>query len=367
MKPSECGVGGRLWNLPRTWPLILLLACAIECHSASADDTKANYVFVDGAAVTLTPDSSNVFTFDTPIKNSGKAGGAKALVKGKDDPGCTLAKIADPETITLPANTIEIQHFKITGANSPATCYVELVTDGAEGNTSLKQIKLTSQIVSCFVLILLAVCLAISAGIAAHTGHSITKTLQIGWRYTLGSPAWDFAKSWFSTTTLVGAIISAALALSGLPELTKYASKSGYSVLALLISLVVIVAPFIFIVFRTGAIKEDGKDNTTKKFSVEYEGSLWAFVVSCAATLFAGLAQVIVLGLLFHEVFQALWSLIAGLIFVAVLGLGLWIYSVQSMWLTVKLQKAEKDAREGKDNAGNKIVIDRPLPSWSVL
>ena len=73
------------------------------------------------------------------------------------------------------------------------------------------------------------------------------------YNFKLGSPAWDFTKSWSSNTALAGAVISTALALSALPELTKYASKSGYSALALLISFAVIIAPFVFIAFRSGA------------------------------------------------------------------------------------------------------------------
>jgi hypothetical protein len=296
----------------------MLLASAIECHSAAyaeeaqAGEAPTNFVFVDGAAVTLSPDSSNAFKFDVPIKNSGKTGEAKATLLSGDE-GCAEAKIDDPkDNIKLPTNGIAITPFKISGVKLPATCYIELVTveaDGKPSNTSLKQIKLTRQYVSSDVLVLLSLCLLASCITAAYAGFNITRELNVHRNFTLGSPAWDFAKSWFSTTTLVGAIISTALALSALPELTKYASKSGYSVLALLISLVVIVAPFIFVVFSKGEVK---KDETGKKYSVEYEGPLWAFVVSCAITLFAGLAQLVVLCLLLHEVFQALWSLIAG-------------------------------------------------------
>jgi len=66
---------------------------------------------------------------------------------------------------------------------------------------------------------------------------------------------------------------------------------------------------------------------------------------------------------LLHEVLQAQsWS-IAGAGFAIVLGLGLCIYTVLSMRLTVKLQKAEKEAR--KTAAGTERKL--PLPSWSIM
>jgi hypothetical protein len=365
MKPSTCRSRSQLSKPSRLVPtIILLLASSVECHAAAADDNnRANIAFVDAAAVTLTPDGLNNFTFDSPVKNSGKTGTAKASIEGADA-GCAGAKIVDPDNkgITLGSNAIAIRNFKITGASLPATCYVRLTTDGTNDNTSLKQIKLTSQTVGCIALVLLAICLAITVLIIFFTGVRIVTKHKVSVTYRIGAPAWDFAKSWFSTTTLVGAIISGALALTGLPELTKYASKSGYSLLALLISLLVLVAPFIFIVFRRGWIKET-TENSTKKYSVEYEGPLWAFLVSCAVTLFAGLAQLFVLWLLLHEVLQDQSWAIAGAISAVLLGLGLCVYSVLSIRLTVKLQKAEKDAKGKTDGVGEKIQ----LPSWSIL
>ncbi|MFQ3457639.1 hypothetical protein PMN64_30570 [Bradyrhizobium sp. UFLA01-814] len=85
------------------------------------------------------------------------------------------------------------------------------------------------------------------------------------------SPSWDFAKSWTSNATLVGGIVTAALSLSALPELTKHASKSGYSAL---VSLVVTVAPFIFTALRSGTVK---KDATIQQDVVVYQGYLLPF------------------------------------------------------------------------------------------
>ena len=369
MKATGCGLGGRVRKLGRTWPAIMLLALAIECSSAYADDLKPNFVFVDGAAATLSPDGSNAFKFDTPVKNSGgKEGVASVKLLSDKDKGCDPpAKVVDPKTtIRLSPNAVEITHFEIKNVKLPATCYIELVTEGEGGNTSLKQIKLTQQYVTSTVLAALCWCIVISGvcALVAWGWAEIDLGKKICLNFKLGSPAWEFAKGWTSTTTLVGAIISTALTLSALPELPKYASKSGYSTLALLISLAVIIAPFVFIVFRTGEPRSDGQKPET--YAVVYQGCLWSFLLSCAITLFAGLAQLVVLFLLLHEIFQeyrfwsfspdhAPWSCNAGFIVTLALGVALCWYVLYSMRLTVKLQSKAADGAQGR------------LPTWPVL
>jgi len=336
------------------WPAIMLLAFAIERPSAYAEDAKPNFVFVDGAAVTLSPDASNAFKFDIPLKNSGgKEGKASLKLSGKDK-GCQ-AKV-NPEAISLSSNAIEITHFEITNVELPATCYIELVTEGGGGNTSLKQIKLTQQYATSTVLTPLCICALISVAVAltAWGVAWIWLKRKLCLNFKLGSPAWDFTKSWTSTTTLVGAIISTALTLSALPELPKYASKSGYSALALLISLVVIIAPFVFTAVRTGEIQEDGKT-----YSVVYQGCLWAFLPSCAITLFAGLAQLVVLYFLLSEIFEGYRFWVFQFYVAAVLGLMLCGHALYSMFLTIKLQ-AEVDAKR-KDATTNGTFLTWPI------
>jgi hypothetical protein len=385
MKTTGCGLGGRVGKLRRAWPAIMLLAFAIKCSCAYADDPKANFVFVDGTAVTLSPDSSDAFKFDTPVKNSGgNEGVASVKLLSDKDKRCDPPAMVDPKTtLRLSSNAVEITLFEIKNVKKlPATCYIELVTEGEGGNTSLKQIKLSQPYVTWAVLILLGFCLGVSVVVAGVTWFLAHRWLKrIHWKFKLGPPAWDFTKSWTSTTTLVGVIISTALTLSALPELTKHASKSGYSTLALLISFAVIIAPFVFIAFRMGtAAKEEATEKNyavvyqgylgvvakyeanEKKYGVVYQGYLWAFLLSCTITVFAGLAQLVVLSLLLHEVSNEcrFWSFLLLLLTVG-LGIGLCWYSGNSMYLTIKLQTLVD--RENAVIDGNK----GPLLTWPVL
>jgi hypothetical protein len=340
----------------RSWPAIVLTAFSLGCASAHADEAKPNIVFVDGTAVTLSPNSSNEFNFDTPLKNTGSIPGEASveLLSGSDN-GCGPGQVVKPKgKIKLSPNAVEITQFEISNVKLPTICHIQLKTDGTDGNTSLKQIKLTQQYSTLTVLLTLLGCFIISLVTA---GAAWSKT-RPSWDFKLGPPAWDFTKSWSSNTSLAGAIIVTALTLSALPELTQYASKSGYSILALLIAFAAIVAPFVFTAFRSGVIK---KDPTTKLPFVEYHGFLCLFLISCAITMFAGLAQLVVAHWLLYEIFREYslsWLLLVSM---AALGGSMCVYACYSMRLTIQLQAG---ASTPTDNA---LAQKVPMLSWPIL
>lgn len=364
--------------------LVALALCSLAGGHALADPAPS-LVFVDGSAATLSPDSSNVFRLDLALKNSGGAGGSGSLrVLDERDNGCD--KSATTAVEKLAPGDVTVVHIEIANVMLPATCYVVLKTDG--GDSSLKEIKLSQQYLTSAILTPLRVCFWISIVVAgvAWLAAGVLLGGMAPW-FMLGSPAWDFTKSWTSTTTLVGGILSTALTLSALPDLTRYASKAGYSALALLISLAVVVAPFVYVALRAGCIE---KDAAAKTYTVVYRGCLWAFLLSCALTLFAGLAQLSVLSVLLHEVFRGYrfwsfttegdpWSANAGSIATFVMGAVLCWYAGYSMYLTVKLQKqADSDAvnlkrvRQAADHTlaateGAPETAKGPLLSWPVL
>lgn len=271
----------------------------------------------------------------------------------------------DPKAkIGLSANAVTIKHIEITDVQLPATCFLQLVTEGEGGNSSLKQIKFNQQYVTSAVLRPLWTCFWISLVVAGLAWIFACLTKPVSPIFMLGSPSWDFAKSWTSNATLVGGIVTTALSLSALPELTKYASKSGYSALALLLTFVVTVAPFIFIALRSGTVQ---KDAATKQDVVVYQGYLLPFLLSGAITLFAGLAQLLVLFFLLKEVFEnyrlwLFWPYCESWSFLTLaLGLAMYWYVGSSMVLTIKLQlAADGDASTKATAKAAKDFADRP-------
>jgi hypothetical protein len=246
---------------------------------------------------------------------------------------------ADPKA-KLESNEIAITHFKITNVRLPTTCYIEIQTHagGEIVNRTMKQVKLSQTYATSDVFIALMIGLGLSVLVVIAAWIRVHRKLELPENFRLGSPAWDFAKSWLSTITLVSGIITTALALSALPELTQHASKGGYALLVLLLSFAVIVAPLAFIVFSFGSVEK-----VEKGYSIVYRGRLAFFFLSCAITLFAGLAQLAVVFLLLDEVLHdyAIWPGLLVLIGVLLGGALCW-YAGYSMFLTVKLQIADK-------------------------
>jgi hypothetical protein len=323
----------------------IVLAGLTACILAWAEDAPPpRLVFADETAVTASPDKNGKFAFDFTIKNaggnadaSGKPGEGALTLNHEMGKGCTNAQLAaTPKApIQLKSNAVTVVHVEITQAELPATCYVELSTTGPTGNTSVKQVKLNQQYVTSTFVTPLVRGLGISLAIVAITG-----LLCGGWGLRFGPPAWEFAKSWASTTTFAGGAFTTAVAFSVLPELTKYASKAGYAILSLLISLLVVVAPFVFSGLRDGEIKWDEKNH---QYGVVYHGGFFFFWLSCALTLFAALAQLIVVFVVYREMFPDIDPWARDVPFYVMVGLGvvLCVYAILTIRLTIKLQTTE--------------------------
>jgi hypothetical protein len=325
-----------------TFRFAIVFASLIGWIPAWADEPpKPRLVFADETAATASPDNDGKFAFDFMIKNvGGKAGSGSLTLDRKMGKGCTqdTTLTATPDvSAALQPNAVQVVHVEITKAGLPATCYIELSTKETAGNTSLKQVKLAQQYVTSTFVIPFKYALGVSLAVVFLTALGFR-----GWGLQFGQPAWEFAKSWASTTTVAGGAFTTAVALGVLPELTKYASKAGYSILALLISLLVVVAPFIFSGPRDGDIVWDEKNH---QFVVAYRGNFFFFVLSCGLTLFAALAQLIVVFVVYREMFPdiAPWSYDPPLYIMVALGGVICFYAFLSVKLTVQLQKQESD------------------------
>lgn len=112
------------------------------------------------------------------------------------DKRCDQAKGVDPKAkIGLSANAVTIKHIEITDVQLPATCFLQLVTEGEGGNSSLKQIKFNQQYVTSAVLRPLWTCFWISLVVAGLAWIFACLTKPVSPIFMLGSPSWDFAKS----------------------------------------------------------------------------------------------------------------------------------------------------------------------------
>ncbi len=404
MPASARVFAAQIWKLCRGWAAIMLLALLFQAPAAFAEDApdanaaknsrpdpKPNFEFVDGAAATLSPDASVSFKFDLLIKNSGDKAGVPSLALLSDrDNKCSSQNLTfepkDPKKPDEPKQPesiepkgVTVTHVVVSGIKLPATCYVQLTAGAGKdaGNTSLKQIKLSQQYLTSDLSCPLVVCLGLAALVGIVTGSCVRRWIKdkdghpLGPGYKLGTPTWELDKSWISNTTVVSSVIATAMALGALPELTKYASKTGYAALAFMTALAVIVAPFIFTAFRVGEVKDDG--------SVDYGTWLWLFLLTGAITLAAGMVQVVLLFLLFDEIFLAyhFWSMGSaaepwvlpnlGFISTIVLFATLCWYVGHSMFMTIKLQANPKKAQNAGGLVSDAPAVPAPRPSWTVF
>ncbi len=177
---------------------VLLLILAIGCAVAQADQPgpatppPANIVFVDAAAVTLSPDSSGNFQLDTAVKNAGGRVGIPSfhLLSVNKGSNCSKPLDPDPGLGAMQPNATLIAHFTISGVALPTTCYIELATKAptteASGtkepqdnptNTSLKQIKLSQTYVRSDVMWAFFGCLLLGAAVMGIARFAIWANL----------------------------------------------------------------------------------------------------------------------------------------------------------------------------------------------
>jgi hypothetical protein len=397
MNATLSRVAGRLRQLCRICAAFMMLAYVLLGIPAFAQDNtantnsaattkpkteepKPNFEFVDGTAVTLAPDALLQFKFDILIKNLGDLGAVPSLELVSD-----VENRCGPNNLKLIPNKLEliqpkgitVTHVTVFGVKLPATCYIKLTAGNPAGNTSLKPIKLNQQYLTKDFFYPLWISLALAAFVAIATGALARWRIGeiVGANYRLGSPAWELDKSWISNTTVVSSVLATAMGLGALPELTKFASKTGYAALVFMTSLAVIIAPFLSTAFRRGEVKKDA-DN---KNAVVYGTCVWLFLLCGAVTLFAGITQVVVLFLLFDEIFlpYGFWSigsepqpwasLNLGLVSTAVLVIALCWYVGHSMFLTIRLQvKSEGNTGFRKGLAADTATASQ-RPSWPVL
>jgi hypothetical protein len=134
---------------------------------------------------------------------------------------------------------------------------------------------------------------------AAIVGSRVPAIRGRGWLGArMGQPTWDYTKSWASTFTVVGAIVTTLLAASGVvPAKPTLLPKLVYQIDGLFFGALIIVAPFVFIAFRSQeTIQSQQGDVTT-----QYQGYVSAYLLATTVTLWAVLGEILTVILLVWE------------------------------------------------------------------
>jgi len=154
----------------------------------------------------------------------------------------------------------------------------------------------------------------------------------------MGTPSWDFTRSWASNITIAGGLLSAALYVAVFPEQTAYISKGGFAVLTLLFTLLAGLAPFVFNVFRRGGLDATAAPGA----QLHYQGFVIWFLAASGITITAVSAQMLTLAVVIAEIGAAgrISPLVSGTFFalVAWLEVGILVYAAATMYWTAKSQ-----------------------------
>jgi len=193
----------------------------------------------------------------------------------------------------------------------------------------------------------------------------------------MGSPGWDFTKSWASNFTVVGAVLGTIVGATGvIPEVTQFFPKGSYAALNVFFGVLVVLAPFVYL-----ATQHPKRSHTRHGDMVDQpQGYVWSFLLATLITLWAVLGELGTIAFLVYEIRSA-GSLPSSVTYVfagamAVAGLLVLWYLWTAIPATIRDQGNRRhhlvEIRAQMRFVGVLHIppasdIVPPLPSWSVF
>jgi hypothetical protein len=157
-------------------------------------------------------------------------------------------------------------------------------------SSDVRQIKFPIEYKAHIVAAVLGIALSLALVVGGVAGHALWLKSRL--RKDIGSPSLDISKSWASNITVGGALLTAVL--SGvLPETTIYMAKAVYQALSLFFSILVVVAPMLFLCVQRFSVKAD---------KITARGHVWIYLLCNTVTVSAVAGQMLTLVLALDEV-----------------------------------------------------------------
>src|SRR5947209_8545056 len=152
----------------------------------------------------------------------------------------------------------------------------------------------------------------------------------------MGPPSWSFSTSWASNITVVGGIFAfvAAIALTKNDNRAQLLSHDQYVVFSVVFPLIAGIAPLVYTCLARLTNSNPG---------IRIEGWVITFIFASFFTVWGSLGQILLQALLLRDIWAIAnmpqsWSCFLDII-LGLLGLGLAIYSVHSIVVTVNPPK----------------------------
>jgi hypothetical protein len=363
----------------RRYRLLAMLICIFlysrNASSVESDPPQGSLSYVDSQPLMLTLTSSGNATAYISVRNSGSnAANAEVCILLQNEAGqdCVgLARVVGTNAEVAPGQ-VKVLLIQISGVRAPISGSLGLVTRALSGKAvtiSFRQLKINPSLLPQIVEYPIGIGLAVGLLVCVYSGLRL-KNLKISMLTRMGTPTWDFSKSWASNITVATAFLSATLVVGGLPEQTRYIGRGGYGVLSVFLTILLGVAPLVFNLIRSPIINE----NSSNGPQLEFQGYVLTFLFACGITVLANTGQMVTLIILVNEFLPA--SLLPVTVvrtfqgMIGLLTIGIAWYAAKTIYWTAKCQAIERAHALTKISKAKGVTIDDlhdvhpPLSSW---
>jgi hypothetical protein len=355
------------WSAATRFMGAIAIAAIVIAPSAASAAARASsphpLTFVSPKALSLTSDAKTVRATVT-VRNNGQAVAGIRFTTVPDN-GNVQVKVVGGVT-SLPAFTVRQFTLRLIQPN-PQKAYTGLLvvsSPGAVPDTLPLELRPGSSVpLWLYVVIFFPLFAGLSISLWAFESQS-SKDSKLS--SPMGSPEWDFSKSWASNITVIGALLGTIISAGVLPAQTAL-PKATYAGLNLFFGALILVAPFVY----TATQKEVSPDRPRRPQEPRYEGRVYWFVAASGLTLGAVLGELATIFLLFREIQTggsmpqaAIWFLAAVISGTCVLAC---LYGFRSIRATLKNQSEQRQRQQSTDKQLGGTAREAGLPSWSIL
>jgi hypothetical protein len=223
---------------------------------------------------------------------------------------------------------------------------------------------------------ILCITLLVSATVVAITAFSLSNK-KIPLFHVMGSPTWAFGQSWGANVTIGAGLLATFATLITFPDHPRILDQHSYSVLQVLLTAVVALAPLVYGLFGREVLA-----TTNGMGTMDSQGYVVMFLLAGGLVLWGAIGQLTALGVLICEyILGKSLSCLAGAVLEGLVGF-LWIlvivYSLRTLYGTAKRLSASPAEAAGNQPtqlplAGMPLpeplaaTLKPPMPSWSFL
>lgn len=307
---SSCGTSGKrkspFWTA-LIWPF-LLAAFFSEAEGTLAQSaavvTPCNpAISISSPSIMMFPDPSrkNAFVTDVLMRNDSNTAllseSATFFLFGFDGNALGSSPLTQMQ-YPVPVGMVQDLRLslEVRGADLPVSGLLVLGATAQNCTDGAKQVALAFSIPSRASgsnswLIVLITALAAMVGFAA-----VAVTFRKDLAKPMGPSEWSFSASAATNVTVAGTLLTTVLVSSAVPDNPHYLTKQGYFVLSSLFGAVVMLAP----IFYNFCCRPTGPDPTNPQL-LEFEGSIWLFLLSGGLTVWGVLGQLTTMSVMFQE------------------------------------------------------------------